>query len=63
MYPKKVESNELGRPSLEKGKKSIKRSVVLTSGLWHDKIFQSRLAIYGDLSKYVRALIEKDIRG
>lgn len=53
------ESADIGRPPLEKGRKSIKTSIVLTQSLWED--IASKLEQHGDLSKYVRYLIKRDL--
>lgn len=50
---------EIGRPPLEKGHKSIKTSIVLSHSLWED--LAPKLQAHGDLSKYVRYLISRDL--
>lgn len=54
------ESADIGRPPLEKGRRARKTSIVLTQSLWDD--IAAKLEQHGDLSKYVRYLIERDLK-
>jgi hypothetical protein len=53
------EPADIGRPPLEKGRKGIKTSIVLSQSLWED--IGPKLELHGDLSKYVRYLIKRDL--
>lgn len=59
MYNKREDSPRIGRPPLDENDESIKKSVVLTVNLL--KAANSRINLAGDLSKYVRRLIRRDL--
>lgn len=59
MKQHKEPAPKLGRPALDENDPTVKKSVILTEGMM--KSIQSRIEAFGDLSKYVRHLINKDL--
>ena len=50
---------KVGRPRLDDDDIALKKSVVITEKMFER--IQTRIAAFGDLSKYVRHLIDKDL--
>ena len=49
----------VGRPRLDDDDVALKKSVVITEKMYER--IQTRIAAFGDLRKYVRHLIDKDL--